>query len=101
MLPQPQPPRPLANTGTHVTPMQLDSVSTAKTNNTSPAPPSPPASSPPCRGGKDPRFDSTIGGKPFNQDEFARRYKFLYDDVLPQERADLKKQLRVSWCVSG
>lgn len=52
---------------------------------------------PTCRGGKDPRFDSTIGGKPFHQDEFARRYKFLYDDVLPQERADLKKQLRVSW----
>lgn len=48
----------------------------------------------PKQGGKDPRFDSTIGGKPFHQDEFARRYKFLYDDVLPQERADLKKQMR-------
>jgi hypothetical protein len=47
------------------------------------------------RGGKDPRFDSTIGGKPFHQDEFAKRYKFLYDGVLPQEHADLKKQLRV------
>lgn len=46
-------------------------------------------------GGKDPRFDSTIGGKPFHQDEFAKRYSFLYNDVLPGERADLKKQIKV------
>lgn len=48
-----------------------------------------------CSGGKDPRFDASIGGKPFHQDAFAKRYKFLFDDVLPQERSDLKKQMKV------
>jgi ribosomal RNA-processing protein 36 len=46
-------------------------------------------------GGKDPRFEATIGGKAFSKDDFGRRYAFLFDDVLPAERSELKKQLKV------
>lgn len=48
------------------------------------------------RPSKDPRFDATIGGKQFNKDAFAKRYSFLYEDVIPQDRAKLKEQLKVS-----
>ncbi|WIA41240.1 hypothetical protein OEZ86_004852 [Tetradesmus obliquus] len=43
---------------------------------------------------KDPRFDQTIGGKSFSNEAYSRRYAFLYDEVLPQERAALKQQLK-------
>eukprot|EP00878_Enallax_costatus_P016274 GHUV01017071.1.p1 GENE.GHUV01017071.1~~GHUV01017071.1.p1 ORF type:complete len:227 (+),score=81.86 GHUV01017071.1:193-873(+) len=43
---------------------------------------------------KDPRFDATIGGKQFDKDAFAKRYSFLYNDVIPQERARLKELLK-------
>lgn len=52
-------------------------------------------SSPAARPSKDPRFDSSIGGKAFSNDAYAKRYAFLYDEVLPQERAALKQQLKV------
>jgi hypothetical protein len=48
-----------------------------------------------CRPSKDPRFDQTIGGKSFSNEAYSRRYAFLYDEVLPQERAALKQQLKV------
>jgi hypothetical protein len=47
------------------------------------------------RPSKDPRFDQTIGGKLFSNEAYSRRYAFLYDEVLPQERAALKQQLKV------
>ncbi len=46
------------------------------------------------RPSKDPRFDATIGGKAFDRDAFAHRYSFLFDDVLPAERARLKAALK-------
>lgn len=49
-----------------------------------------------CRPSKDPRFEATIGGKQFNKDAFAKRYSFLYNDVIPQERARLKELLKVA-----
>eukprot|EP00879_Flechtneria_rotunda_P027420 GHRR01029371.1.p1 GENE.GHRR01029371.1~~GHRR01029371.1.p1 ORF type:complete len:157 (+),score=54.15 GHRR01029371.1:173-643(+) len=50
----------------------------------------------PKQGAKDPRFEPTVGGKPFDKQVFAKRYSFLYNDVLPEERAKLKQQLKVS-----
>ncbi|KAF8062657.1 ribosomal RNA processing protein 36 [Scenedesmus sp. PABB004] len=43
---------------------------------------------------KDPRFDATIGGAPFDRARFAARYGFLYDEVLPAERAAVKDALK-------
>eukprot|EP00879_Flechtneria_rotunda_P021803 GHRR01022991.1.p1 GENE.GHRR01022991.1~~GHRR01022991.1.p1 ORF type:complete len:285 (+),score=98.94 GHRR01022991.1:173-1027(+) len=48
----------------------------------------------PKQGAKDPRFEPTVGGKPFDKQVFAKRYSFLYNDVLPEERAKLKQQLK-------
>mmetsp|Transcript_14762 Transcript_14762/g.26002 ORF Transcript_14762/g.26002 Transcript_14762/m.26002 type:complete len:274 (-) Transcript_14762:345-1166(-) len=41
--------------------------------------------------GKDPRFSEEAGR--LNDDAFRKRYKFLYDNVLPEEVADLKSQM--------
>jgi len=41
---------------------------------------------------RDPRFES-LSGK-FDEGKFRSRFKFLYDDTLPGERAALKKALR-------
>jgi len=48
--------------------------------------------------GVDPRFDVSIsGGAPSPQDleRQRKRYAFIYDDVLPKERAVLKQRLQV------
>lgn len=48
-----------------------------------------------CSTARDPRFDTNIGPGAFNKDKFRKQYAFLYDDVLPQEKATLKEQLKV------
>ncbi|GIL84183.1 hypothetical protein Vretimale_15828 [Volvox reticuliferus] len=40
----------------------------------------------------DPRFDSTAGPPPV--DAFRRRYSFLYNEMLPQEKAELQNKLK-------
>eukprot|EP00877_Chromochloris_zofingiensis_P009127 jgi/Chrzof1/4468/Cz14g14110.t1 len=47
-----------------------------------------------CSTARDPRFDTNIGPGAFNKDKFRKQYAFLYDDVLPQEKATLKEQLK-------
>lgn len=42
----------------------------------------------------DPRFDD-LAGK-FKEDTFKKRYSFLFDEQLPQEKLQLKKKLKVS-----
>ncbi|GLI66249.1 hypothetical protein VaNZ11_009999 [Volvox africanus] len=46
----------------------------------------------PQNGARDPRFDSTGGPPP--TDAFRRRYSFLYNEMLPQEKAELQKKLK-------
>ena len=63
----------------------------------SPAPPAPPPArhSPAtthCRDVRDPRFESLSGGQ-YKEEQFKRRYAFLYDDKLPAERAELRAAL--------
>lgn len=49
---------------------------------------------PPCRSEvRDPRFESLSAGQ-YSEEQFKRRYAFLYDEKLPQERADLKAALK-------
>lgn len=57
-----------------------------------------------CRRGRDPRFDSVAPstsasgrrGPPVSEAAiFGKRYAFLYDDVMPGEKQDLKKKLTV------
>ena len=42
----------------------------------------------------DPRFDD-LAGK-YRDEAFKKRYAFLYDEQLPQEKAEVKKQVKVS-----
>ncbi|KAI8470143.1 MAG: hypothetical protein J3K34DRAFT_393614 [Monoraphidium minutum] len=46
--------------------------------------------------GVDPRFDASIGGSsnPKEAERERKRYAFLYDEVLPRERAALKQRLK-------
>lgn len=46
------------------------------------------------RRSRDPRFDDTIAT--FKDDAFKKRYAFLYDEQLPQEKEELKKSMKVS-----
>lgn len=41
---------------------------------------------------RDPRFESLSGN--FDKDKFRNQYSFLYNDVLPKEKAELKKALQ-------
>lgn len=41
---------------------------------------------------KDPRFESLSGH--FDKDKFRKQYSFLYNEVMPAEKAALKKQLK-------
>ncbi|EFN58403.1 hypothetical protein CHLNCDRAFT_140335 [Chlorella variabilis] len=41
---------------------------------------------------RDPRFESLSGGQ-YKEEQFKRRYAFLYDDKLPAERAELRAAL--------
>ncbi|XP_016459513.1 uncharacterized protein LOC107783063 [Nicotiana tabacum] len=43
---------------------------------------------------RDPRFESLCGQ--LDEDGFKKRYNFLYEDDLPAEKEDLKKQMRKS-----
>lgn len=45
-----------------------------------------------CREVRDPRFESLSGQ--YNEERFKRRYAFLYDDKLPQERKELKANMQ-------
>jgi hypothetical protein len=59
-----------------------------------------------CSNGRDPRFDQVLlPAKPGDKEAAAKRYSFLYDDVLPQEKATLKQRLKVGErggsCASG
>lgn len=42
----------------------------------------------------DPRFDDLAGR--YREETFKKRYSFLYDEQLPEEKAQLKKQMKVS-----
>ncbi|KAL4432830.1 hypothetical protein ABPG77_008156 [Micractinium sp. CCAP 211/92] len=42
---------------------------------------------------RDPRFESLSAGQ-YSEEQFKRRYAFLYDEKLPQERAELKAALK-------
>lgn len=46
-----------------------------------------------CSASRDPRFES-LSGK-FNNDQFRKQYAFVYDESLPSEKQELKKQMQV------
>ena len=50
----------------------------------------------PCSSGRDPRFDATVNTRPLDKLAAAKRYSFLYDEVLPQEKTKLRERLAVS-----
>lgn len=55
-----------------------------------------------CSNGRDPRFDEVLHpAKPGDKDAAAKRYSFLYDEVLPQEKAALKQRLKVGPCCTA
>lgn len=41
---------------------------------------------------RDPRFESLSGQ--YSEERFKRRYAFLYDDKLPQEKKELKTAMQ-------
>ena len=47
----------------------------------------------PCSKSRDPRFEN-LSGK-FSTDQFRKQYAFVYDEALPEEKKDLKRQLQV------
>lgn len=53
-----------------------------------------------CREGRDPRFAATARRSDADTEVAAKRYAFLYTDVLPKEKAALKAALKVSVCLS-
>ena len=46
-----------------------------------------------CSKSRDPRFEN-LSGK-FSTDQFRKQYAFVYDEALPEEKRDLKRQLQV------
>lgn len=46
-----------------------------------------------CSKNRDPRFEN-LSGK-FSTDQFRKQYAFVYDEALPEERNNLKRQLQV------
>lgn len=49
-----------------------------------------------CREGRDPRFDKAHNER--DKDVAARRYAFVYDEVLAGERTQLRAALKVMMC---
>jgi len=47
----------------------------------------------PKSSGRDPRFDATVNTRPLDKLAAAKRYSFLYDEVLPQEKTKLRERL--------
>ncbi|KAL4458076.1 hypothetical protein ABPG75_012941 [Micractinium tetrahymenae] len=45
------------------------------------------------REARDPRFESLSAGQ-YSEEQFKRRYAFLYDEKLPEERAELRAALK-------